>query len=202
MGAPSPLKTIPSVRHEPVVERARQPFEAAATLAAVDERRLDEAYERGRRDALAWARTEHERALELERAALHERLQADQREFRRNEFAGLAENLCANVEEIERSLADALIRILSSFFEDRIAGQAFEEVCEKAAKLAGGSSALRLKIRGPETYFDLFRARLAPLGAEIEFTAEANSELTVEARETVLELQLQTWAAALAAIDA
>jgi hypothetical protein len=199
--APSTLSTLPIQRKEPPAGCALSAVETVPP-SAIAEKRLNDAYERGRQDALAWARTEHERALEEERTALQERLQSDQREFRRNELATLAQTLCASVEVVERSISETLVRILNAFFEGRVARQAIEEICEKVAKLGSGSSPLRLKIRGPEAYFDLCRSRLAPLGAEIEFTAQAVAELTIETRETVFETQLQAWAAALATLEA
>jgi hypothetical protein len=165
------------------------------------ETRIDESYERGLRDGAAGARAELAQTRALEVAADRERTEVERIDFHLNEYAKLANVIGAGLIEIEECISACVARILAPFIEGRTTRQVIDELSESIRSLRASASPALITIRGPEHLLHLLRERVASLGAEVEYVVRDGIEVSVKARDTLIESQLKAWADLLATID-
>ena len=185
----------------PEAEPAKWPAARDIAPATNFETRVEEAYERGRQDALAGARAE----LEAERASFiaaeQERIAVERLDFHLNEYAQLANVVAAGLIDVEERICACVARIVRGFVDSGATKQIVDELCANVARLRAGASPSLIRIRGPERLLHLLRERIADVAAEIEYCAHDSFEVRVEAQDTLIESQLRPWADLLASID-
>jgi hypothetical protein len=165
------------------------------------EARINESYERGLRDGAAGARAELAQTRALEVAAERERIEVERIDFHLNEYAQLANVIGAGLIEIEERISASVARILSPFIESQMTRQVIDQLSECIRSLRASASPALITIRGPEHLLHLLRERAASLGAHVEYVVQDGIEVSVEARDTLIESQLKSWADLLATID-
>ena len=186
-------------RHE--AEPAKWPAAQDTGPAANFETRIEEAYERGRRDPLAGARAELEQDRASFIAAQQERIIVERLDFHLNEYAQLANVIAAGLIEIEERICASVARIVHAFVDSGARKQIVDELCANIGRLRAGASPPLIRIRGPERLLHVLRERIADAAAEVEYIVQDGVEAIVEAQDTIIESQLQPWADLLASID-
>jgi hypothetical protein len=162
------------------------------------ERRLADAFERGRKEGLEAGRVEVAQAHASELRSAGQRALEETRDFQANEYAQLAERIDAALGEIEHRIGTSVSRILAPYLMDRIAGQAVDELCQVLARLRAWAAPGMIRIRGPERLLGKLRERVLLLFVDVEFTADDGVDITVEAQDTLITTALKPWADLLA----
>ena len=133
-----------------------------STPADIDAR-VEEAFERGRREGLAAARDECEAAFAAERRQWDER-EAEQRiAWQANEYAQLADKIEGAMVAIEDELARSVARILKPFLIEERVKQVTQALSETLSRILSRDAPAALKITGPEALLGVpaRQARLA-----------------------------------------
>lgn len=164
------------------------------------EGRVQEAFERGRREGAASARAECEAALGAEHRQWEEREADKRRSWQSGEYAAFAEKIDAAVAAIGDELASSVARILKPFLVEERVKQATQALAESLARILSRDAPAALKISGPEGLLGALRERLASGAAQVEFVASEGVDVTVETQHTIIQTQLQAWIDHLAAI--
>ncbi|MGO8798184.1 MAG: hypothetical protein ACLQJL_03765 [Roseiarcus sp.] len=163
-----------------------------STPADIDAR-VEEAFERGRREGLAAARDECEAAFAAERRQWDER-EAEQRiAWQANEYAQLADKIEGAMVAIEDELARSVARILKPFLIEERVKQVTQALSETLSRILSRDAPAALKITGPEALLGVLRDRLASHPATVEYVEGDGVDVTVEAHHTIIKSQLQAW---------
>jgi hypothetical protein len=157
------------------------------------ETRLHEAFERGRQEGLAAAGAETAVALAQQEYEQEERAKAERLAFRANEYAKLADEISAGLNEIEERIAATVARILRPYLSQEHSRLVTKALSDGLARILSGDSATLLKIAGPEPLLNVLRDRLAKHPIQVEYSIENGVDVTVEAQQTIIRSQLQAW---------
>ena len=173
--------------------------EAAPPPPPIDlEQQLTEAYHRGVQEGLDAARNEAATQRAMERAELQKRAVVERLDFQMNEFAKLGETIAQGLSEVERRVAAAAARILQPFLSEVVTRKAIEDLAAKVGKLTTANPSPLLKISGPEALLAKLKIRLEPLAVQVNYVANSAVEITVEAQQTTIQSQLESWSEFLA----
>jgi hypothetical protein len=164
--------------------------------------KLAEAYARGREEGRAEGRREASDRHAVELAAARERAEAQQREFRLNEYAVLEGAIRSWIKLIEDNVGGAVTRILAPFLSQQVVKRAVEELAKAIARISASNSPGLIKIRGPERVLALLRQRIVDLPIEVDYVEDDGVETVVEANATRIVAELRPWAELLASFEA
>ena len=164
-------------------------------VAAVDdtEARVHEAFERGRQEGLAAAQAEANEALACQQSAFEERSAAERAAFQAQECAKLADQISAGLAEIESRIAEVVANILRPYLAEEQSKRVILALSDNLGRILSSESAGLLKISGPEAVLNLLRDRLANYPVQVDYSLEEGVDVTVEAQQTVIRSQLQSW---------
>jgi hypothetical protein len=184
-------------RAEPTdIEAPPSPFTVKPRVApAADdiETRLREAYEKGRQEGLAMARSEADALLTNQKGEQEERVVAERLAFQANECAKFADQITVGLSEIEDRIAATVAGILRPFLVQEQAARVTKALSENLARILSGDSPALLKISGPEFMLSVLRDRLSNHPAPVEYSVEEGLDVTVEAQQTIIRSQLEAW---------
>lgn len=164
------------------------------------EGRIQEAFERGRREGLANGRAECEASLAAERRDRDERELAERRAWQAEELAAFANKIDGAIGGLRDELAGSVARVLKPFLIEERVKQATQALTESLSRILSRDAPAALKITGPEALLGALRTRLASHAARIEYVADDGVDVTVETQHTIVKSQLQAWIDHLAAI--
>jgi|SRR5579872_2907135 hypothetical protein len=183
---PTALETSP--RQSPFAPKPR-----VAPAADDIESRLREAYEKGRHDGFASARNEADAVFADHKDEQEERAKAERLAFQANECAKFAEQIATGLIEIEGRIAATVADILRPYLAQEQTSRVIKALSENLARILSGDSPAVLKISGPEFMLSVLRDRLSNHPAPVEYSVEEGLDVTVEAQQTIIKSQLQTW---------
>jgi uncharacterized protein (DUF2267 family) len=155
--------------------------------------RIEEAFERGRRQGMAAARSECEAALALQRSQQDERDAAERLAWQANEYARFAEKIEDAMAAIEDKLAKGVARVLKPLLIEERVKQVTQALSENLSKILSKDAPSALRITGPEALLSVLRDRLAVHPVAVEYVAGDSVDVTVEAHQTIIKSQLQAW---------
>ena len=155
--------------------------------------RLQEAFERGRQDGIAAARAEAEAVLAQQQGELNQRAEGERVAFQAQEYATLADQISAGLNEIEARIADGVAHILRPYLAQEQSKKVIQALSETLGRILSSESAALLRISGPETVLNVLRDRLSKHAVEVEYVLEDGVDVTIEAQQTVIRSQLQAW---------
>lgn len=164
-------------------------------VAAVEdtEARVHEAFERGRQEGLAAAQAEMNTALAHQQSEFEAQSEAERAAFQAEEYAKLADQIAAGLAEIESRIAEAVANILRPYLAQEQSKRVIQALSDNLGRILSGESAGLLKISGPEAVLKALRERLSNHPVEVDYSLEEGVDVTVEAQQTVIRSQLQSW---------
>jgi hypothetical protein len=192
--APKPVLLESGARQSPPGGEPAKPEDMSVKLA--------EAYARGRAEGLAEGRLEASDRHAAELAAAREQVEAQQQEFRLNEYAGLESAIRSGLRQIEDNVGGVVTRILAPFLSQEVLKHAVDELAKAVVRISSSASPGLIKIRGPERVLALLRQRIADLPIEVEYFEDAGVETVVAANATQIVAELRPWADLLASFEA
>jgi len=155
---------------------------------------IDAAFARGVESGQAAARASLELTLQEQKRQFETRLTAEGR-AREEEAAKLAAALAAGLVSVERTIANAVGRLLRPFLAARVEAQVLADLHAALAALLRREPGITLTISGPEHLLAAFRAALPE--AAISYLPNASSEIRVSSNDSILETRLGAWLAGL-----
>lgn len=202
--AAAPARKPAAGMERPVFPSVRQPGTPPAAPSgelfhSVDhtKAKVEEAYARGRADALASARAEMDAALAAQKRSFEELLARERDTWAAAESARLEKGFTAALAEIEARIAEAAVRVLGPVLMAGLREQAAASLMEKLQVLLQKDGAGRLIVSGPEDLLRSLRERLAGQSIATVFLPGPSCDVRVEIGPTVLETSLAAWAAQL-----
>ena len=163
----------------PVVDRQAELLKAVEAKVRAEERDV--------------ARRQLEEAVAAERARYEDEL-ASQRVIWVEQQAGqLSTLIVEGIGRIEAMLSERVANILTPFVSETFRQQSITEFKEVLATLLLGDETGPMKIVGPEDLLQSLKASLGPHGDAIEFVHGDHAEVSVTARDTTVQTQLQAW---------
>ena len=156
-------------------------------------RRIDQAFARGADEARLAADAEHEQKLAQALMLAKEERAADRARWTREQADELAAGLAAAVEALETRIAEAVGRVLTPFVTDAMRRASVEALAESIGTLLSGASQPTLRVSGPEDLLAALRERLGAGAVAIEWVANEAVEVTVSAKDSVIETEIQGW---------
>ena len=133
---------------------------------------------------------------------MREQAEAQQREFRLNDYAELEAAIRSGFKQIEGNVGGAVTRILAPFLSQQVVKRAVDELAMAIARISAANSPGLIKIRGPERVLALLRQRIADLPVEVDYVEDDRLETIVEADATRIVSELRPWAELLASFEA
>ena len=188
-GAPSGISLLRTVKvaPEPSPEPPQAPVvDRHAEIAASVEARV-RAEERER------ARKELEDALAAEQARHLEDVSEQRLLWVEQQALQLSSQISQAVESIESDLSEKVANILRPFVAEAFRQQALADFKEVLATLLSGNDARLLRVSGPEDLIAALQTRLGPSRDLIEFSPGEHVEVSVMARDTLAQTQLNAW---------
>jgi hypothetical protein len=192
--APKPVLPESSARPSPPAGEPAKPEDMSVKLA--------EAQARGREEGLAEGRLEASERHAAELAAAREQAEAQQQEFRLNEYAEIESAVRSGLRQIEDNIGAAVARILGSFLSQEVLKRAVDELAKAVVRISSSASPGLIKIRGPERVLAPLRQRIDDLPIEVEYVEDDRVETIVEANATQIVAELRPWADLLASFEA
>ncbi|MBM1169536.1 hypothetical protein [Microvirga arabica] len=139
------------------------------------------------------ARRQLEEAIEAEKARYEEEL-ASQRVIWVEQQAGqLSTLIVEGIGRMEAMLSDRVANIMKPFVAESFRQQSIVEFKEALATLLLGEETGPMRIAGPEDLLLVLKETLGPHGGAIEFLPGDHVEVSVIARDTTVQTQLQAW---------
>ncbi|MFC1460414.1 hypothetical protein ACETIH_27630 [Microvirga arabica] len=139
------------------------------------------------------ARRQLEDAIAAEKARYEEEL-ASQRVIWVEQQAGLLSTLIVeSIARMEAVLSDRVANIMKPFVAEAFRQQSIVEFKEALATLLLGDETGPMRIAGPEDLLLVLKENLGPHGGAIEFLPGDHVEVSVTARDTTVQTQLQAW---------
>jgi len=161
------------------------------------EERIAEAYERGVQDGRIEANAETARRETARNAAHENRFQKERQEFLAGKYASLADAIAVGLTDIEDRIAEAVARILKPYVTEQQGKIVVEALCSDIEKLLATDEPALLRIQGPEKLLDAMRERLSGRPFKAEYRLSEDVDVIVEANNTRIETQLQSWIASI-----
>ncbi len=153
-----------------------------------------------RDEALAEAAIATEAALAAQAAEFEVRhadaVVEERRRWAEQESAVLSEQLRGGLEALEKALAEGVVEVLQPFLARAVRAQAAEELRQAVTQLLAAPDTGLIRIGGPADLVDPLREAFTDQGA-IEIAASEAPEVTIEAGDTTIRTQLQSWASTL-----
>jgi DNA-binding TFAR19-related protein (PDSD5 family) len=155
--------------------------------------------------AAAATRTECERqaeaflalALEDQARKFEEQLTAARREWTEVQAERIMSQLVSVNEVLESKIAAALTRVLRPFVMDGVRKQAVTDMRACIGKTVASAAHPSIEVSGPQDLLDAIAAAMTDVAVAVSYRPDASSELRVVLGDTVLETQMQDWAARL-----
>lgn len=169
---------------QPVVDRQAELIKSVETRIRAEEREIAR---KELDDAIAAEKARHlddmndQRAIWLEQQALQ-----------------MSAQISAAVERIETNLSERIANILRPFVSEAFRQQTLAELKDVLATLLSGRGAGLLRISGPEELLSVMKFHLGHYEGSIEFSPGEHVEVGVAAQDTLVQTQLNSWAARLA----
>jgi hypothetical protein len=183
------LRDVAAPRGEAAPQQRARAVPTEAEMGA----RIADAFERGRAEGAAAARLEEAEAVAQVMAEERERSMESQLDFQLNEYAQIADQISAGLQDIEQRIAQAATRILAPLLAAETTKNVIDALCDDLAKLRVGALPKLIRIRGPERILSALRERVAFLSVDVEYVADDSVEVTIEAEETTIRSALQPW---------
>jgi hypothetical protein len=146
-------------------------------------------------EAQAGALAEYEVKFEEQRAQFDQQLALERVTWASREADRLAELLTDGLAELERRIADSVAELLQPILVDATRRRAIDDLGRAIETLLVKDESVALEITGPEDLLQLLRQRMSGKNIALLFSPNDSPEVTVLARQTVLETQLAAWAA-------
>ena len=139
------------------------------------------------------ARMQLEEAVAAERSRYEDEL-ASQRVIWVEQQAGqLSTLIVEGIGRIEAMLSETVANILKPFVSEAFRQQSITEFKQVLATLLLSEETGPMRIAGPEDLLRALKKNLGPHGAAIEFLPGDHVEVSVTARDTTVQTQLQAW---------
>jgi hypothetical protein len=143
------------------------------------------------------ARLALEEALAAEKARFDREMQAERESWVDQQALQITTQLLEGLGRIEAFLSERVASILRPFVSDAMRQKTLEELEEALATVLSGGEARLLKICGPEDLLLSMKDRMGSHGDAIEFCPGGHVEVSVVARDTTLQTQLDSWSSRL-----
>ncbi len=157
------------------------------------EQRIARARAEGLEEGRAAARTEFEAKIEDQRAQYEKQLALERLTWAGREAEKLAEQLSKGLLDLENRIADTAAELLKPFLIAAAHRRAIDDLMDAIATVLTKDQGLALEIAGPEDLLQLLRERMSGKNIALLFTPNDSPEVSVRARQTVLETQLGAW---------
>lgn len=188
-------------RAVPVKERSSErvvPFDRTMLAAAPvrqeeAKEKLDEAYQRGRRDGHATAVAEYESQLKDLAAGYESRRTEDRMRWAVDQADRLVGLLADGYRTLEAGMSESIAQILQPFLEHAIRQKAIDEFRAQLARIVADGSAPTVRISGPADLIAAVRIRMSACPIAIEFVSGEGSELTAVCDQTKVETHMRAW---------
>lgn len=102
--------------------------------------------------------------------------------------------LSARFIQLEKTLADALVRIINPFISSSIHSKIIEDLKVAIFDILQDRDSCELTIKGPPELLKLLKDKLSDLPAPIKFLENDDLELSVDTADTRIESRFQLWA--------
>ncbi|MEE1655365.1 hypothetical protein VB618_04080 [Microvirga sp. CF3062] len=163
----------------PPVDRQAELMKAVETKVRAEEKTIAQ---RQLEDAIAAEKARYEDELASQRVIWVEQ-QAGQ----------LSTQIVEGIGRIEAILSDRVANILKPFVSEAFRQQSIVEFKEALATLLMSDETESMKITGPEDLVQTMKENLGPHGGAIEFLPGDHVEVSVTARDTIVQTQLSAW---------
>jgi hypothetical protein len=140
------------------------------------------------------AQTKLEEAVAAEKARYEDELQAQRVIWVEQHAEQLSTQLVESIGRIEAILSERVANILKPFVSEAFRQQSIAEFREALATLLLGDEPAPMRIVGPEDLIQALRAKLGVHGGAVEFLPGDHVEVSVCARDTIVQTQLGLWA--------
>ena len=139
------------------------------------------------------ARQQLEEAIAAEKARCEEELASQRVIWVEQQADQLSTLIVEGIGRIEAMLSDRVANILKPFVSEAFRQQSVMEFKEVLATLLLCEETGPMKIAGPEDLLQALKDNLGPHGNTIEFLPGDHVEVSVTARDTTVQTQLQAW---------
>jgi hypothetical protein len=139
------------------------------------------------------ARRQLEEAIAAEKARYEEELASQRVIWVEQQADQLSTLIVEGIGRIEAMLSQRVANILRPFVSEAFRQQSLMEFKEVLATILLGEETGPMKIVGPEDLLQALRDNLGPHGSAIEFLPGDHVEVSVTARDTTAQTQLQAW---------
>ena len=173
-----------------------------AQLAKAIEARMEEAYARGRQEALDAAREESAAARSVEIEEMRRALECGHLRSRQEEMAGVAITLSSTLLDVETRISASVARILTPIVAANVVRRMLEEFSLAMATMRLGVSDAPVVVRGQSYLLAGLRRKIVELGLNVELVEDDGVELAIEVGETSIQSSLQSWMGRIADLEA
>ncbi|MBF9195893.1 hypothetical protein [Microvirga terrestris] len=172
-------KAEPDLPPPPVVDRQAELIKAAEAKVRAEER-----------DA---ARQQLDEAIAAEKARYEEELASQRVIWVEQQANQLSMLIVEGIGRIEALVSERVANILKPFVSEAFRQQSAVEFKESLATLLLGEETGPMRIVGPEDLLRALKENLGPHADAIEFLPGDHVEVSVTARDTTVQTQLQAW---------
>lgn len=176
------------------VEPEVEPVARSAKPAVVTS---DDAYARGVRDGKESSKAAAETVLAALRQQHAEELANARRAWTEEQGAALALGLQEGMDQLKRSMAEFVGRLLEPVLTEAIRRKAVEELIETLKFVLSKDEGVTLHIYGPEDLLELIRNGLDGKTVAVVYTPGEQTDVRVVAGKTFMETRLGAWMAKL-----
>ncbi|MBD2745544.1 hypothetical protein IC232_02440 [Microvirga sp. BT688] len=163
----------------PVVDRQAELIKAVEAKVRAEER-----------DA---ARRQLDEAVSAEKVRCEEELASQRVIWVEQQASQLSTLIVEGIGRMEDMLSERVANIMKPFVSEAFRQQSIIEFKEALATLLLGEGTGPMKIAGPEDLLLALKENLGPHGGAIEFLPGDHVEVSVTARDTTVQTQLQAW---------
>jgi hypothetical protein len=163
----------------PAVDRQAELLKAAEAKVRAEERDV--------------ARLKLEEVVAAEKARYEEELASQRVIWVEQQADQLSALIVEGIGRIEALLSERVANILKPFVSEAFRQQSVVEFKEALATLLLSKETGSMKIMGPEDLLLGLKENLGPHGSAIEFLPGDHAEVSVTARDTTVQTQLQAW---------
>ena len=159
--------------------------------------KIEEAYQRGKDEGFASARSLFETELDEARRRHEQAIESARAEWTRETADKLANQVSAAFQTVESLIAESVSRLLRPVFLTAVREDAIRSLASCLAKLRSGDSGRLISITGPQALLEELRKRLPESEAALEFLPSQAADIRVIAGQTIIDTQIQSWVSAL-----